>query len=115
MVTAPVEPLVAAVERSAARLVAISTELRALDESAMVRALATSEARNDPPHEREPILQGLDRMRGLEDQRAAVLHRLLEVQALLHRTVALGLAVQDPLAQHERDMQRALAGLEAAS
>ena len=115
VVTAPVESLVAAVERFAARLVAITSELKELDEGAMVRGLAASEARNDPPHAREPLLQGLDRLRGLEDQRAAVLHHLLEVQALLHRTVAMGLAVQDPLAQHERDMQRALAGLEAAS
>lgn len=115
VVTAPVDPLVDAVERSVRTLVAISDELRSLDEGAMVRSLAASEARNDPATERAPILEGLDRLRGLEDQRAGVLHRLLELQALLHRTVTLGLAVQDPAAQHERDMQRALASLEHAS
>jgi hypothetical protein len=29
--------------------------------------------------------------------------------------VSMGLAVQDPVAQHERDVQRALASLDAAS
>jgi len=111
LVTAPVESLVDAVERSADRLAAISAELAALDEGAMVRALAASEARKDLPTVRQPILEGLDRLRSLEDQRAAMFHRLLEVQALLHRTIAMSLAVQDPAAQHERDMQRALATL----
>jgi len=114
VVTAPIEPLVSAVERAVQRLVALSDELSTLDEGAMVRALAASEARKDPPHARAPIFEGLDRLRGLEDQRAAVLHRLLETQALLHRTVEMGLAVQDPAAQHERDMQRALASLQAS-
>lgn len=112
VVTAPVEALVGAVERAVRRVLAISGELASLDEGAMVRALAASEARGDSEQMREPILAGLDRLRGLEDQRAGGLHRLLELQALLHRTVTLGLAVQDPVAQHERDMQRALAGLE---
>ncbi|MBV1858297.1 MAG: protein kinase [Nannocystaceae bacterium] len=112
MVTAPVESLVSAVERSADGLTAISTELSRLDEGGMVRALAASEARKDPPSVRHPILKGLDQLRALEDQRAAVFHRLLEVQTLLHRTVAMGLALQNPAAQHERDMEHALATLE---
>lgn len=115
VVTAPIEPLVGAVERSVGQLIALSKELGSLDEGAMVRALAAAEARDDPAHAREPILAGLDRLRGLEDQRATVLHRLLELQALLHRTVTMGLTVQDPAAAHERDMQRALASLEHAS
>lgn len=111
VVTAPVESLVSAVERSAQQLAIIATELSTLDEGAMVRALAASEARKDPSSARLPILEGLDRLRALEDQRASMFHRLLEVQALLHRTIALGLAVEDSAAQHERDMQRALATL----
>ncbi len=111
VVTAPLGPLVSAVERNLQRVVALSEELRELDEGAIVRALAASEARRDPAHRRQPLLEGLDRLRKLEDQRASVVHRLLEVQALLQRTVEMGLAVQDPRAQHERDMQRALASL----
>lgn len=110
-VTAPVDALVSAVERSVKRLAAVSTELSTLDEGAMVRALAASEARGDAPSVRQPILDGLDRLRALEDQRSVMFHRLLEVQALLHRTVTMGLAVQDPAAQHERNMERALATL----
>lgn len=111
VVTAPVESLVSAVERSADKLASIATELSSLDEGAMVRALAASEARKDPASARLPMLEGLDRLRTLEDQRASMFHRLLETQALLHRTITLGLAVQDAAAQHERDMQRALATL----
>ncbi|MGH1341038.1 MAG: serine/threonine-protein kinase [Nannocystales bacterium] len=111
MVTEPVEALVGAVEQSVQRLASISAELSTLDEGAMVRALAASEARGDAAVARQPMLEGLDRLRSLEDHRATMFHRLLEVQALLHRTIAMGLAVQDPAAQHERDMQHALATL----
>lgn len=110
--TEPLEPLVVAVERHAEQLVAISDELLELDEGAMVRALAASEARADPPAVREPILQGLDRLRALEDQRALVFHRLLEVKTLLRRTVDLGLSVHDPVQEHERQVELALATLQ---
>ncbi len=112
MVTQPIDALVSAVERHVARLVTLSNEFAELDEGAMVRALAASEARGDAPSQREPILAGLDRLRTLEDQRAQVFHRLLEVQALLRRTVEMGLAVQDAAAQHERGIQLALAALD---
>lgn len=112
MLTEPLEPLVDAVERHVQQLIALSDELRELDEGAMVRALAVSEARGDSPQERDPLFAGLDRLRKLEDQRAAVFHRLLEVQVLLQRTVEMGLAVQDAAALHERNVQLALAALE---
>ena len=112
VLTEPLEPLVAAVERHAEQLIGISNELSELDEGAMVRALAASEARKDPPTTREPILQGLDRLRALEDQRAEVFHRLLEVKILLRRTVDLGLSVHDPEQEHHRQVQLALATLE---
>ena len=48
----------------------IGRELSELDEGAMVRALATATARREGPEKREPILQGLDRLRALEDHRA---------------------------------------------
>jgi hypothetical protein len=91
-----------------------SGELDELDEGAMVRALGASEARGDAAATREPLLKGLDRLRALEDQRAMVFHRLLEAKTLLTRTVSLGLAIQDPARQHERDIQLALATLNAA-
>lgn len=111
VLTAPVEPLVAAVEDLVGRLGEIGRELRELDEGAMVRALAAAEARAEGPEALEPILRGLDRLRGLEDQRARIFHRLLEARTLLQRTVDLGLAVQDPVQAHERQVQLALATL----
>ena len=86
-------------------------ELSELDEGAMVRALATATARREGPDTREPILQGLDRLRALEDRRAEVFHRLLEARSLLTRTVELGLAVHDERLEHERQLALAVATL----
>jgi hypothetical protein len=119
MLTAPLEPLVAAVERLVHQLDELGRELGDLDEGAMVRALATTTARRkaqasavqDAQREREPILQGLDRLRALEDRRAEVFHRLLEARSLLTRTVELGLAVHDEGLEHERQVALAVAAL----
>jgi hypothetical protein len=111
MLTAPVEPLVAAVERLVRQLDEIARELAELDEGAMVRALAATTARREGPARREPILQGLDRLRALEDRRAEVFHRLLEARSLLTRTVELGLAVHDEGLEHERQLALAVAAL----
>lgn len=111
MLTAPLEPLVAAVERLVPRLIEIGRELRELDEGTMVRALAASEARGEGREQRAPILQGLDRLRALEDQRAETFHRLLEARSLLARTVELGLAVHDERLEHERQLALAVAAL----
>jgi len=78
----------------------------------MVRALAASEARDDPPTVRAPILEGLDRLRVLEDRRAELFHRLLEAKSLLERTVWLGLQVHDPAREQERQVALALATLQ---
>lgn len=111
MLTAPVEPLVGAVERLVQQLDTIGKELRELDEGAMVRALAASGARGEGPAQREPILQGLDRLRALEDRRAELFHRLLEARSLLTRTVELGLSVHDEGLEHERQLALAVAAL----
>ena len=111
MLTAPVEPLVAQVEALVGELRTIGAELRELDEGAMVRALAASEARREPPEKRRSILEGLDRLRALEDRRGAVFHRLLEAKSLLSRTVEMGLAVHDDHTEHERQVALAVATL----
>ena len=110
--TAPIEPLVTAIEAHAIELARTSSELATLDEGAMVRALAASEARDDPPAVRTPILEGLDRLRVLEDRRAELFHRLLEAKSLLERTVRLGLQVHDPAREQERQVALALATLQ---
>ncbi len=112
MLTAPVEPLVGQIERLVGELVAIGAELDGLDEGAMVRALAASEARAEPGEKRRPILEGLDRLRALEDRRGAVFHRLLEAKSLLTRSVQMGLAVHDDANEHERQVALAVATLD---
>lgn len=127
VLTAPLEPLVAAVERIVGQLDELGRELGDLDESAMVRALAGSAARQralaaaerpDPDaaareaRERAQVLQGLDRLRALEDRRAEAFHRLLEARSLLTRTIELGLAVHDEGLEHERQVALAVAALD---
>jgi hypothetical protein len=110
--TSPIEPLVTAIEAHAVELARTSSELATLDEGTMVRALAASEARDDPAPARVPILEGLDRLRALEDRRAELFHRLLEAKSLLERTVRLGLQVHDPAREQERQVALALATLQ---
>ncbi|MCA9656663.1 MAG: protein kinase [Myxococcales bacterium] len=111
-VTAPVARLVELVEAQVRAIRGIDAELARLDEGALVRALAAAEARGEPEATREELLQGLDRLRALEDARARRFHRLLEAARLARRAVELGLAVHDPKAEHERQVALALASLE---
>jgi hypothetical protein len=111
VLTAPVDPIVGAVEAHVHELRRVSDDLAKLDEGAMVRAMAASEARDEPASARQPLLDGLDRLRALEDHRAALFHRLLEAKSLLERTVRLGLSVHDPAQEHERQVALALATL----
>ncbi len=126
LLTEPVTPLLDELERQVVDLARLDRELAELDEGAMVRALAALDARERMGSragggsgeqgkralERERLLQGLDRLRALEDARAAGLHRLLQASNLLRRAIDLGLEVQDPAAEQERRVAQALAALE---
>ncbi|MCB9705040.1 MAG: protein kinase [Myxococcales bacterium] len=107
----PIAPLVGLIEEQVAHLEAIDRELQGLDEGAIVRGLAASEARGEPASAREELLLGLDRLRALEDQRAQALHRLLSAGDLLRRSADLGLAVHDPEEGHRRQIALALHAL----
>lgn len=111
LLVAPLVPIVDAVETLVDQLCAIDGELAGLSEGPMVRALAASEARGEPPSARQPVLDGLDRLRALEDRRAELFHRLLEARSLLERSAELGLTVHDEAAEHERQISLALASL----
>ncbi len=111
MLTGPVEPLVAAVERLVGQLDDIGRELGELDEGAIVRALAACDARDEGPERRAPLLEGLDRLRSLEDRRGEVFQRLLETRSLLSRLVELGLAVHDEGMDYDRQLAHATAAL----
>lgn len=110
-VLAPLLPLVDLIDVQVENLRAIDRELRGLEEGAMVRALAASEARGEPAGAREGLLAGLDRLRALEDRRALALHRLLSAGDLLRRAADLGLGVHDEAQAHERQLQLALHAL----
>jgi hypothetical protein len=111
-VTGPVEPLVGLLEKQVAAVNRLDAELAELDEETLVRALAASEARGEPPSRRQSLLAGLDRLRALEDQRGALAQRLLEVSTLLRRAVATGLRVADPDAAQRAEIELAKAALE---
>ncbi|GEM_PF-907643 len=117
--TAPVEPLVAQLELRVAELARLDLELADLDEVAMVRQLGAIDARIADPGkrslERGRLLDGLDRLRGIEDRRTATFHGLLEAATLLRRACGLGLGVQDPAGDQQRQLALALAALEGPS
>ena len=112
MVSEPMLPLVELIEKEVAALRTIDGELGSLEEGAMVRALAASEARKEPPSRRQTLLEGLDRLRELEEQRARRLGRLLEAASLLRRAVELGLRAGDPDAAYRAEIAQALAALD---
>ncbi|HJZ86680.1 MAG TPA: hypothetical protein VKN99_15990, partial [Polyangia bacterium] len=114
LVTEPLERLVSLVERHVHTLLALDRERATLDESAMVRALAASDARREPPAARRQLLEGLDRLRALEDARAALFARLLESASLLRRCIELGLRVRNQDAVYANEFQAALVALEGA-
>jgi hypothetical protein len=119
LLTAPIEPLLTEIEARVRALARCDRELAELDEATMVRALAAVEVRTIDPGKRElerkRLLDGLDRLRSLEDRRTAIFHGLLEASTLLRRAADLGLGVHDPAAEQTRHVQLALAALESTS
>lgn len=124
VVTAPVESLVRLIEAEVRAIAAIDRETRpsasgrpgetpALDEGEIVRSIARSEARGEPEVQRAALRSALQRLRVLEDQRAAAMHRLLDAAGLLRRAVSLGLGVRDPDLEHRRLVAASLAALVA--
>ena len=108
----PVAPLTDLVCAAIAALAAIDAELRGLDEGALVRALAASEARGETRTRRLELLEGLERLRTLEEQRGQHLSRLLEAISLLERACQLALGAAEADASYEREVRLALASLE---
>ncbi|MCB9561831.1 MAG: protein kinase [Kofleriaceae bacterium] len=109
----PVGRLVDAIAAQVRALIALDGELAALDEGALVRALAASEARGEPAARRAELLGGLDRLRGLEDRRAALLGGLLEAGSVLRRASEVILAKGDQGAADQVAVAQALALLDA--
>jgi hypothetical protein len=111
-VTAPVRPLVELACATAQAIGIIDEQLTSLDEGAIVRALARCDARNEAPALRHDLLAGLDTLRQLEDQRAQLFGRLLEITSLLRAAVAFGLAQTSALGSADVEVAHALAALD---
>ena len=111
-VTAPVRPLVDVASSTAAAIDAIDHQLTSLDEGAMVRALARCEARHEAPELRLELLAGLDTLRQLEDERARLFGRLLEITSLARAAVAFGLQHAAALRSDDIEVAHALAALD---
>ena len=90
-ITAPVAPLVELASTTSAALDALDAQLATLDEGALVRALARCDARHEAPELRQDLLAGLDTLRRLEEERARLFGRLLELTSLMRAAVTLGL------------------------
>ncbi len=106
MVSEPIEALIGLLEAEVLRVRELDAALVDLDEGALVRALASANATGSDP---ETLLEGLHRLRDLEQSRAAAMHRLLEASTLLRRAAELGLRVRDEEGLQAIEVQRALA------
>ncbi len=111
LVTEPVAALVDLLEAEVARIAGIDAALPTLDEGVLVRSLASARARGATSAERNELLAGLQRLRDLEESRAAALHRLLEATVLLRRAAELGLSVRDEQSAADAQVKQALAAL----
>jgi serine/threonine-protein kinase len=109
----PVKPLVALARTTIDAIEAIDQQLGTLDEAAIVRGLARSEARHEAPELRVDLLAGLDTLRQLEDQRAKLFGRLLEITSLARTAIERGLAEAAELRSDDIEVAHALAELSA--
>lgn len=111
-VTAPVKPLVELARTTTEAIEAIDQQLATLDEGAIMRALARCEARKEAPELRIDLLAGLDTLRQLEEERASLMRRLLELTSLTRSAVALGLDLVANLRSDDVEVAHALAALD---
>jgi hypothetical protein len=115
MARAPIAGLVELAATTAAAVEAIDHQLATLDEGAIVRALARSEARREAPALRADLLAGLDTLRKLEDHRAVLIGRLLEITSLARTAVELDLAQAAGIESDDLEVARAFEALREPS
>ena len=108
---APIAALVELAATTAAAIEAIDHQLATLDEATIVRALARSEARREAPALRADLLAGLDTLRQLEDQRAVLFGRLLEITSLARTAIDLQLTHSAGARTDDLEVARAFAAL----
>lgn len=108
---APIAALVELAGTTADAIEAIDHQLATLDEGAIVRALARSEARREAPALRVDLLAGLDTLRELEDQRAVLIGRLLEITSLARTAVEIDVAQAAERQSEDLEVARAFEAL----
>jgi hypothetical protein len=111
-IAGPVRPLVELAQATTQAIDAIDDQLTSLDEGAIVRALARCDARGEAPALRQDLLAGLDTLRQLEEERARLFGRLLEITSLLRGSVARGLQHAAELRSADVEVAHALAALD---
>lgn len=111
LVAEPVKPLVDIARTTVDAIESIDQQLATLDEGAIVRALARSEARHEAPSLRVDLLAGLDTLRQLEEQRAKLFGRLLEITSLARTAIERGLTRAAELKSDDIEVAHALAAL----
>ena len=109
---APVRPLVELARTTALAIEAVDHQLTSLDEGALVRALARCDARHEAPELKLELLAGLDTLRQLEEQRATLFGRLLEITSLTRAAITLGLRQAAELRSDDVEVAHALAALD---
>ena len=112
---APIAALVELARTTAAAIDTVDGQLATLDEGALVRALARSEARREAPALRVDLLAGLDSLRRLEDQRAVLFGRLLEITSLARTAIDLQLAHAAAARTDDLEVARAFEALRSES
>jgi DNA-binding transcriptional ArsR family regulator len=112
---APIGALVELARTTAAAIEAVDHQLATLDEGAIVRALARSEARREAPALRVDLLAGLDTLRQLEDQRAVLFGRLLEITSLARTAIDLQLTHAAAARTDDLEVARAFEALRGES
>jgi len=112
---APIAALIDLARRTAEAIDAIDGQLATLDEGAIVRALARVEARHEAPALRVDLLAGLDTLRQLEDQRATLIGRLLEITSLARTAIEHDLAQAAAVTSEDLEVARAFEALRAST
>jgi hypothetical protein len=112
---APIAGVIDLARRTAEAIDAIDGQLATLDEGAIMRALARSEARHEAPALRVDLLAGLDTLRQLEDQRAVLIGRLLEITSLARTAIEHDLAQAAAVTSEDLEVARAFEALNTST
>jgi hypothetical protein len=105
-------PVVDAFVRVTEDLITLDRELATLDESRLLRAVATARARDDAPEIVAAAERAVHALHELEARRSTQMQRLLEASSLLRRVAEAGLGVRDESTLARAELAEALVVLD---